>query len=893
MLRNFKNYLKYLLIFFVIFALRGTSYGIASYQVNYGGTGYELCNASCNCGSNTCYSYNGYYHDTRCGGASFTGFIISGSPAYTTYSCGSFNYWTQCSVPCCTPTNGGWSGWNYGSWSWGACSAATCTQSGTRTNTRSCNNPTPSCGGANCSGSSTQTENTTQGCTNAGTTPVAPTTLTLNALVTPSITKATIQGGPLTFGWNNGTGWGTNCAGLSKINTLSVSNGAGFNFNTTISPSGDNARSYSNSLSIVCNGSYTWTVTKNNGWASASANSTFNVSGFAAPVVTSVTPSASNVIKQNAINFSVAATDDGGLFSIAVTLVSPSGPNIVLTPQNVSGTSVTRTFTWTPPCNAVVGTYTVQATATDSCGVASAVNTATFTVSDPAVPVITDVSSTDPDALVATRVAMPLSATASGVGLTSVQIFISQLASATGPVVNASYATGPVQYCGTTPCTSTYSWTPPCGTPNGYYSARAVGRHSCGNLSVGGPTYVFEVENSYNLSVTTNTLNGLIASGTSPDCTAAKTARQSISVTLQTDPTLGVAYPYNRNLTSGAGNTAFFSIIPAHASTVRVTSASYTPGQCRGFDFYCAGNTPQVSTPSISFTGSADCSTKTTDISLVENKRPAWATLLDGNAYAKSANLSIGCTAMTVGGGFVPTFINTSPTGRLGGSLYTAGDISALDNRSIYYPFNGYSKNLDPTLSTPLKSSDNWINNYAFPTTIPTYAVPATNLSTLSAANPVIYINGSLTAPSAGFTSALSGAYIVYVNGNFTIYGPITSANALITFIVNGNVSVAGSVGTSAPSLTTSSTANIKAGIISMGNITFPQKSTPPDNPLLIEGFLMSKGTINFNRDLGVDNSWYPSTIVRFDRTAYSKFNTLMNARKTGIETYDVQWIYD
>jgi len=68
--------------------------------------------------------------------------MLLGSPK--TVNCGT----------CCTPVNGGWSAWS-------ACSAPC----GGGTQTRTCTNPPPSCGGATCSGPSSRACNTQPCCT--------------------------------------------------------------------------------------------------------------------------------------------------------------------------------------------------------------------------------------------------------------------------------------------------------------------------------------------------------------------------------------------------------------------------------------------------------------------------------------------------------------------------------------------------------------------------------------------------------------------------------------------------------------------------------------------------------------------------------------------------------
>jgi len=87
----------------------------------------------------------------------------------------------------CPSVNGGWSGW-------GTCSVSACGQTGTQT--RTCNNPSPSCGGATCSGSNSQSCST-PACPTATPTPVPPT-------VTPTPTSVPPQVNSLKI-WNSST----------------------------------------------------------------------------------------------------------------------------------------------------------------------------------------------------------------------------------------------------------------------------------------------------------------------------------------------------------------------------------------------------------------------------------------------------------------------------------------------------------------------------------------------------------------------------------------------------------------------------------------------------------------------------------------------------------------
>ncbi|MBI2044301.1 thrombospondin type-1 domain-containing protein [Candidatus Pacearchaeota archaeon] len=127
----------------------------------------------------------------------------------------------------------GWSSWSYGAWgSWSTCTK-TCgsgtqerTRDGTRTQTRTCTNPSPFCGGSSCSGTSTNSETTRQSETQACNT----------------------QACPVNGGWSSWSSWSScsqSCGGGTQTRTRTCTNP---------SPSGGGATcSGSSSESQSCN----------------------------------------------------------------------------------------------------------------------------------------------------------------------------------------------------------------------------------------------------------------------------------------------------------------------------------------------------------------------------------------------------------------------------------------------------------------------------------------------------------------------------------------------------------------------------------------------------------------------------------------------------------------
>ncbi len=88
-MNNLKTHISKIFIISIVTIITAQIFPVHATMTYKTGTldasGYEKCNATCGCNTGTCSctpdgktctSTSGYYHDTRCGGAAFTGFIL-------------------------------------------------------------------------------------------------------------------------------------------------------------------------------------------------------------------------------------------------------------------------------------------------------------------------------------------------------------------------------------------------------------------------------------------------------------------------------------------------------------------------------------------------------------------------------------------------------------------------------------------------------------------------------------------------------------------------------------------------------------------------------------------------------------------------------------------------
>lgn len=441
--------------------------------------------------------------------------------------------------------------------------------------------------------------------------------------------------------------------------------------------------------------------------------------------------------------------------------------------------------------------------------------------------------------------------------------------------------------CSGNTCTVELEWSPTCSDA-GTHTFTAVAADDCGYTSPASTPVTAYVEKVYNLQVSAKSTEIYDPETNNNVCPPSGESVGNVS-TWYTDILGGSVNPLN--IPSGGSIT--FRNIPESILPITLDATYLGGAVCEKYELYCLdgknvtdfyageGEDPTE----IRFDEYETCETRSLTIGVGEEKKISWETILDGDLYAKDVNVSVDCDADIVGGNFAPYLLADEG---MGGFARSADEISSRDN--INNGEGGFAKNLDIDPDTNQKSLDIWLNNFEFP--------DVSSLDDIGNINSIApnKVYRATTDSFSGTYNIGDGVAVVYVDGDMEISGDITSTNpdSFVVFVVNGNVNISSDIGfDSLLSFTKLSPVNVKAGIIALGDITFSSGDGEIDMPIIVDGFLVSRSVIRFNRDLEEYNDTFPAHVIKFYDKAIAQLTKLEENVLTGLATYDVQWIYE
>ena len=291
----------------------------------------------------------------------------------------------------------------------------------------------------------------------------------------------------------------------------------------------------------------------------------------------------------------------------------------------------------------------------------------------------------------------------------------------------------------------------------------------------------------------------------------------------------------------------------------------------------------------------------------VISKEP-WETVIDADIFASDVATTIPQGA--AGGLFKPFLVNTR--GVVGGYVFSKGSISTNDDNIFQPDLGGKAYDLS---SSSLPHDDVALSKFSFTPPIHSSSDPVIETGSItsfksgkvysisaSAFNSKIS-GGSVTYTITPTTAGVSSA-ILYITGSDTILfkNPyLSSSFARLIIVANSKIIISKSIGYALPQYFLGQVPNIQAALISSKTIEFESQDTDPgtDIPIIVTGPLVSKFSIDFNRNLGSNNGNYPSTVVDynpyfiFDLTYLERAKALEGlSNYTGLKSFDIQFIY-
>ena len=254
-----------------------------------------------------------------------------------------------------------------------------------------------------------------------------------------------------------------------------------------------------------------------------------------------------------------------------------------------------------------------------------------------------------------------------------------------------------------------------------------------------------------------------------------------------------------------------------------------------------------------------------------------WYTSIGGDTYAPGISTTIPTTTWS------PKAIGYTLS-----SIFSSGNTnSSVTNGTVV-------SNISTGIWVDRMPTKSMWNTFKSTFDVPSTAIPVpSNFAGLNP-NKVYKFSGNISS-ATNYTLSSDGVAVVYVENSdtFTINADFKSASPTkrILFITNSKVSIGSGVSTVAP--TTTSSANIQAGIITSNSIMFEKATANPS--IVIEGPLVAQGTIGFKRDAYTTHG-YPTEVVLYNPYFLSKLTSQERASLdatpsyTGLTTSDVIW---
>ncbi len=138
-----------------------------------------------------------------------------------------------------------------------------------------------------------------------------------------------------------------------------------------------------------------------------------------------------------------------------------------------------------------------------------------------------------------------------------------------------------------------------------------------------------------------------------------------------------------------------------------------------------------------------------------------------------------------------------------------------------------------------------------------------------------------------------TGTVVVYVDGDININRRLQNAPASsdrLILLVDGNVTINESIAN--VGLTQSNPGDIDATIIARNNITFRSNGSQTDEPIKIDGSVISGGSISFsrNRANSADGNTLPTQVINYTQEDIQNLNRIQYSVDTGLYTSEVTW---